>query len=484
MLCFSLSLLVASSAVPTADLVSSLPGWDQKLPSQWFSGFLSVGQHKKLHYMLVEAEAPLDPKTAPLVLWLNGGPGCSSLEGFVYEHGPLVVSDAHAPPNINFDGKPSTNGNSSALVRNPWSWSRAANMLYLEAPAGVGFSYSTNKNDLNTGDNQTAADNLAALHSFYELFPNFKTNPFYVSGESYGGVYVPTLSQKIYQDATFPGKMTGYFVGNGVFDFEQAADTHVPFAYGHGIISTKLNTKIVKACDGNYLKPTAACEALIKMIAPNEINMNGYDAYRTCYHPTQGQNSNKGMPTLAEKAMRVDTLMEMSRHASEGNKGAILEWLRKLRENVPCINSVKGTEYLNMPSVKRALHVDTSPNSWSVCGGVDYNDDGVYKSIVEVHKQMIQFSPRVLVYNGDVDPGCNYLWAEASVEAFGLAVSQDWHPWVYADDLVGPQLGGYATNYRGNVTMATVHGAGHMSPQWRPEAAFTMFSRFLKEGYL
>jgi carboxypeptidase C (cathepsin A) len=70
-------------------------------------------------------------------------------------------------------------------------------MLYLEAPAGVGFSYSTDKNDLNTGDNQTAADNLAALHSFYELFPNFKTNPFYVSGESYGGrslkVCVPTV---------------------------------------------------------------------------------------------------------------------------------------------------------------------------------------------------------------------------------------------------------------------------------------------------
>ena len=70
-------------------------------------------------------------------------------------------------------------------------------MLYLEAPAGVGFSYSSNPADYNTGDNQTAADNLAALHAFFSKFPMYTVNDFYVSGESYGGVYVPTLSQKI-----------------------------------------------------------------------------------------------------------------------------------------------------------------------------------------------------------------------------------------------------------------------------------------------
>ena len=98
-------------------------------------------------------------------------------------------------------------------------------------------------------------------------------------------------------------------------------------------------------------------------------------------------------------------------------------------------------------------------------------------------EQMQQYKPRVLVYNGDVDPGCNYLWAEASVEKFGLAVKAkgDWHPWVYGDQAVGEQLGGFVTEYEGGVSLATVHGAGHMSPQWRPEAAFNMVSRFLQE---
>merc|ERR1740117_2354384 len=202
-------LLLGATGAPIGDKVDAVPGWSQPLPSAWYSGFLPVGA-KQLHYVLVEAEAPLDPKTAPLVLWLNGGPGCSSLEGFFNEHGPLLVADAHAPLNINFNGAPSANANTTGLVRNAWAWSRAASILYLEAPAGVGFSYSPVKADLTTGDNQTAADNLAALHAFFAKFPEFKNNDFYVAGESYGGVYVPTLSQKIYRDASFPGQMRGY----------------------------------------------------------------------------------------------------------------------------------------------------------------------------------------------------------------------------------------------------------------------------------
>ena len=89
-----------------------------------------------------------------------------------------------------------------------------------------------------------------------------------------------------------------------------------------------------------------------------------------------------------------------------------------------------------------------------------------------------------LVYNGDVDPGCNYLWAEASVARFGVDVVAPWKPWVYGDKRVGEQLGGFNTKYARNITFATVHGAGHMSPQWRPEAVFHMLSTFLGQATL
>ena len=101
-----------------------------------------------------------------------------------------------------------------------------------QGPCGVGFSYSKVQSDLTNGDNQTAVDNLMALEHFFVKYPTLKTNPFYVSGESYGGVYVPTLSLKIYQaGAGFGGNMKGYLVGNGVFDDAEAASTTVPFLY-------------------------------------------------------------------------------------------------------------------------------------------------------------------------------------------------------------------------------------------------------------
>jgi carboxypeptidase C (cathepsin A) len=390
----------------------------------------------------------------------------------------VVVADAHAPANINFDGSPSTATNVSSLIENRWSWSKAANVIYLEAPAGVGFSYSKVKSDLITGDNQTAADNLIALELFFkDKFPEYATNPFYVSGESYGGVYVPTLSLKIYQSGKLP-QMRGYLVGNGVFDEEESIDTHVPFAYGHGFLSTASYNEIMKTCKGNYKNPTPECKTLLKEIDDNMVDVNGYDAYRTCYHPDVSVQQTAAHP------YRIGSMTEMTRTSMMGmaQNLHVLSSLKKVTagESVPCINSVLGTKFLNKESVRTALHVEQSPNQWQVCGGVEYKDDGVYKSLISVHKKMLaKYQPRVLVYNGDVDPGCNYLWAEASVQKFGLNVSKEWHPWVYGDRIVGEQLGGFMTEYTPNVSFVTVHGAGHMSPQWRPEAVFHMLSSFL-----
>lgn len=102
--------------------------------------------------------------------------GCSSLDGWTYEHGPFRVLP---------DG--------SALERFEYTWASVANMVYLEAPVGVGFSYSDNpKQDYKCNDDNTALDNLAAVEKFYELFPELKTlpngedRPLFLTGESYG----------------------------------------------------------------------------------------------------------------------------------------------------------------------------------------------------------------------------------------------------------------------------------------------------------
>ena len=84
-----LSGIAIASAAYAPDEILSLPGWEGKLPSKQYSGYLNVST-TRLHYWFVESEN--DPANAATVLWFNGGPGCSSLDGYIYEHGPFEVS--------------------------------------------------------------------------------------------------------------------------------------------------------------------------------------------------------------------------------------------------------------------------------------------------------------------------------------------------------------------------------------------------------
>ncbi|XP_072374729.1 lysosomal protective protein-like isoform X2 [Scyliorhinus torazame] len=176
---WSLLLLCVAGALGhyAPDEVLSLPGLSTQLNFRQWSGYLQASTGKHLHYWFVTSQ--LNPLKDPVILWLNGGPGCSSLDGFLSENGPLHVND---------DG--------STLYINEYSWNKVANVLYLESPAGVGFSYSDDK-VYTTNDDEVAENNYLALQDFFSKFPNFTGNDFYVIGESYGGIYTPTLSLKI-----------------------------------------------------------------------------------------------------------------------------------------------------------------------------------------------------------------------------------------------------------------------------------------------
>ena len=111
------------------------------------------------------------------------GPGCSSLDGFFYEHGAFHVTE----PIVN------STGGVPSLYLNPYRWSAIANVVFLEAPAGVGFSYADTPAGTVHNDTGTAADNYAAVAQFLKGFPELATNDLYIAGESYAGAYVPML---------------------------------------------------------------------------------------------------------------------------------------------------------------------------------------------------------------------------------------------------------------------------------------------------
>eukprot|EP01046_Picozoa_sp_COSAG06_P026224 COSAG06_NODE_2247_length_7259_cov_24.660506_2_plen_206_part_00 len=173
---------VSVEAAIAAHRVTALPGWDYALPSAQFSGFISAqdpatvvpGKERYLHYVFVEAEN--SPATAPVVLWSNGGPGCSSLEGYMMEMGPLTPDP--------------TDPKGKRLKRNPYTWNLYANMLYLEHGVGVGFSYG-NGGDIQQDDESDGNDVHWFLRNFF--FPQggkagygeYAANEFFLTGESY-----------------------------------------------------------------------------------------------------------------------------------------------------------------------------------------------------------------------------------------------------------------------------------------------------------
>lgn len=87
----------------------------------------------------------------------------------------------------------------NVFVKNDWSWNTNANVLYIESPAGVGFSYCGNVADCTFNDETSAQDNLTVVLEFFKKFPEFGQNELYISGESYAGIYVPYLAWHIDQ---------------------------------------------------------------------------------------------------------------------------------------------------------------------------------------------------------------------------------------------------------------------------------------------
>ena len=160
------ALFATAFAAIDADLVDTLPGYGKPMSKQ-YSGFLSADAKStvQLHYWFVESMG--DPTKDPVLVWLNGGPGCSSLEGFLYEQGPL-----------HFTGNRS--GGVPQLQDNPYAWTNVASVIFIESPAGVGFSYATN-GSTSTNDEIVSQNNYGALKSFYAGFPEYAKNPLYIT---------------------------------------------------------------------------------------------------------------------------------------------------------------------------------------------------------------------------------------------------------------------------------------------------------------
>ncbi|PVH61552.1 hypothetical protein PAHAL_3G058600 [Panicum hallii] len=469
------------SAPPDA-LVTRLPGFEgAQLPSKHYAGYVTVDEElgSRMFYYLVESER--DPGKDPLMLWLNGGPGCSSFDGFVYEHGPF-----------NFESGGSA-GSLPKLHLNPYSWSKVSSVIYLDSPVGVGLSYAKDKSKAyTTGDLQTANDSHTFLLKWFQLYPEFQTNPFYIAGESYAGIYVPTLSHEVVKGIHEEVKPTinfkGYMVGNGVCDTVFDGNALVPFAHGMGLISDDMYKETRTACHGNYWNDSSSdeCRTALSNVDTVIAGLNIYDILEPCYHSKNikkvtPQNSRTPLSFedlgVTDKPLPVRTRM-LGRAwplRAPVRAGRVPSW-QELAADVPCMNDEVATAWLNNDSVRSAIHAEpvSSIGPWVLCTNALLNFDHDAGSMVIYHKNLTSQGYRALIYSGDHDMCVPYTGTEAWTTSLGYGVIDSWRQWI-ADE----EVSGYTQVYENGLTFATIKGAGHTVPEYKPQEALAFYSRWL-----
>ncbi|KAH7724196.1 Protein F41C3.5 [Aphelenchoides avenae] len=158
--------------------IVDLPGLPSKPKFRQYSGYLRASATRFLHYWFVESQN--DPTKDPLIFWYNGGPYCSSMFGNLVEVGPFLL-----------------NNDSRTLSENPYAWNKFASVVFIDAPGGVGFSYVTPRDNKTHNDNRTSSENYSAIKDFFGIYPQFRKHAVFIAGESYAGIYIPTLSKRI-----------------------------------------------------------------------------------------------------------------------------------------------------------------------------------------------------------------------------------------------------------------------------------------------
>ncbi|KAF5747528.1 serine carboxypeptidase-like 20 [Tripterygium wilfordii] len=463
-------------AIPEGVLVTHLPGLNGAFPSKHYSGYVEIESDKYLFYYFVVSERK--PKNDPVVLWLNGGPGCSSFDGFVNEHGPF-----------NFEtGKP--HGSLPTLHLNPYSWSKVSNIIYLDSPVGVGFSYSKDQTKYVIGDRQTAIDTYTFLVMWFELYPEFVNNPFYIAGESYAGVYIPTLATNIIQrinDGVEPEiNFKGYMVGNGltVPDIAFNTDVQVLFLHGMGLISDNLFE--VGKCKNKIID-----------------GMNKFNILEPCYHPPKPKADMKengnwtSMPSLVRNQTVVpndfaglwtnsegvdDCLVSSHMQISYIDYSFILTcYICTIHYFRPFFfiiqNDEVATTWLNNELVRQAIHAEPVDmiGPWVIISeNILHNYQKDAGSMIPYHTKLTTAGYRALIFSGDHDMVVPFTGTQRWIKSLGYEIVDEWRQWT-----VNEQVAGILQEYDHELTFLTIKGAGHRVPNSKPKEALHFYTRWL-----
>eukprot|EP00123_Amoebidium_parasiticum_P011856 comp20942_c1_seq1/m.27989 comp20942_c1_seq1/g.27989 ORF comp20942_c1_seq1/g.27989 comp20942_c1_seq1/m.27989 type:complete len:455 (-) comp20942_c1_seq1:446-1810(-) len=390
------------------------------------AGYFPVGQDKNYFYWIFESRG--NYTTSPVVLWMTGGPGCSSELALFHENGPCKINDDH-----------------KTTRPNHWSWNQEASVIYIDQPAGVGFSTGP-VND--TGERDVAKEMHTFLEHFFAANPEIADNEFYITGESYGGHYVPAVAAKILkenQKGAVKINLKGVGIGNGLTNPLIQFDKYADYARDNPVrpLVTDKEYKHMK-------KEFPKCAKLMqKCQRHREHEAECQQAQSFCNQLL--------MAPIQSRGLNVYDIRRIGNYEADDI-----------------------VEYLSQKSIKQILGVGDNVE-WQLCSPIvgrhftrDIQKDFSYDVI-----RLLKAGVRVLIYAGDDDYICNYIGNKAWL------MDLDWHgkrqfvkahdkPWMVA----GMQAG--LVRSHENLIWLQVHDSGHMVPMDQPQRAQVMINLFLK----
>ncbi|OJD29552.1 carboxypeptidase d [Diplodia corticola] len=437
-----------------------------------FSGYADVAEDQHVFWWFFEARNQ-DPTTAPLTVWINGGPGSSSMIGLFQELGPC---------GIDIDGN---------VYNNPYSWTNASNMLFIDQPTQVGFSYSipvpaytSEQGDIVVLPNATcpdyasdcgtysypnltltanSTDNAApnfwkTLQGFMGAFPEYSQNGFHFTTESYGGHYAPVFSDYIEQqnaknitDAVHID-LQSVLIGNGWFDPLTQYQAYYNFSIspGHTYDYQPFNSTIADLWYNNLYGPG-----------------NCYDQTAACY--ASGRND---VCAAADTFcyQEVENLYDIYSGRDEYD-------FRELTPD-PFPYSFY-VAYLNDPAIQHAIgaavNFSESNAAVSTAFASTGDDDRPVHSLDHV-RALLDAGVSVTLYFGDADYNCNWLGGSAVADAIAAT---GYEAAGFVDLQTSDGVAHGQVRQAGAFAFVRIYESGHEVPFYQPLAALEMFERAL-----
>ncbi|KAK7080869.1 hypothetical protein SK128_028084 [Halocaridina rubra] len=400
----------------------SLVSLDQQ-SGRSYSGFLTVNKEYNSNLFFWFFPASVNAINAPVFVWLQGGPGASSLFGLFAEHGPF-----------NVDAKLN-------LAPRDYPWTKTNNIIYIDNPAGTGFSFTTHEAGYARNQSDVGRDLYAALLQFFQLFPELQSNDFYITGESYAGKYVPAITYTIHQNNPKAAKkinLKGMAIGDGLCD-PVTMTNYGDFLYHVGLIDEN---------DQKYFKEQS--NLAIKYI-----------------------NEEKWL-----EAFKVfDSLLngdEISYPSYFSNVTGLTDYFNYVANEAP-EDTNYWPDFINKPLIRKAIHVGNSTfNSGNKV------EDNLLEDVMKSVKPWIEEimdNYKVMIYNGQLDVIIAYTLTENFLNSLNWSQAQKYkesprHIWK-----VDNEVAGYVREVPGFVQVM-IRNAGHMVPHDQPKWAFDMISRF------